>query len=584
MLTRVRITNFKRFDDVNIELGGNTVFIGPNDSGKTTALQALALWELGLRRWIEKHGDEEAPPKRPGATINRRDLIAIPSPSARLLWRDLHTHQTSRQTGRQSTANVFVDVVVSGVDGGTQWECGLEFYYANPESFYCRPIRLSNAREPERMPVPSSARDVRVAFLPPMSGLAALEPKLEPGRIDVLLGEGQTAQVLRNLCYRIFAESVENGRWQQLVAHIRALFGIELLPPEYLVERGEITMAYRTHRQTELDISSAGRGCQQVLLVLAHLLANPGTVLLIDEPDAHLEILRQRQVYQLLTEVAGEHGSQIIAASHSEVLLNEAADRDTLVAFVGKQPHRIDDRGSQAAKALKEIGFDQYYQAEQTGWVLYLEGSTDLAILRAFARALEHPALGVLARPFVHYVGNHPETARHHFFGLADAKPDLVAFGLFDRDVSEGRVDTTDPRLQLVRWRQQEIENYVCDERVLLRYARGDEPANLFDAANVEQREATMRETMGRLSQAYATRGDPSPWSADVRASEFLDRLFELYFDSLGLPMLMRKSDYHQLAELMAPDEIPDEVTEKLDMIAAVAQKAQSAPLPGDGR
>jgi len=36
-----------------------------------------------------------------------------------------------------------------------------------------------------------------------------------------------------------------------------------------------------------------------------------------------------------------------MVASYSEVLLNEAADRDVVVAFVGK-PHRIDDRGSQA--------------------------------------------------------------------------------------------------------------------------------------------------------------------------------------------------------------------------------------------
>ena len=104
--------------------------------------------------------------------------------------------------------------------------------------------------------------------------------------------------------------------------------------------------------------------------------ANPGSVLLLDEPDAHLEILRQRQIYRLLTDVARASASQIIAASHSEVLLNEAADRDLVVAFVGP-PHRIDDRGSQVLKALREIGFEQYYQAEQTGWVLYLEGSTD---------------------------------------------------------------------------------------------------------------------------------------------------------------------------------------------------------------
>lgn len=45
MLTKLTIRNFKRFGEVEVELGSPVVFIGPNDSGKTTALQALALWE-----------------------------------------------------------------------------------------------------------------------------------------------------------------------------------------------------------------------------------------------------------------------------------------------------------------------------------------------------------------------------------------------------------------------------------------------------------------------------------------------------------------------------------------------------------
>jgi ABC-type nitrate/sulfonate/bicarbonate transport system ATPase subunit len=151
---------------------------------------------------------------------------------------------------------------------------------------------------------------------------------------------------------------------------------------------------------------------QQTLLLLAHLYANPGAVLLLDEPDAHLEILRQRQTYSLLIQVAEQQGSQIIAASHSEVVLNEAADRDVVIAFVGK-PHRIDDRGSQVLKALRDIGFDHYYQAQETGWVLYLENSTDLAILQAFARSLGHAAAGYLEGPFVKYIEtNLPERAR----------------------------------------------------------------------------------------------------------------------------------------------------------------------------
>ena len=67
VLTNLRIKNFKRLEDVEIELGKTVVFIGPNNSGKTTALQALALWEIGLRRWVEKRSAKDTPEKRPAS-------------------------------------------------------------------------------------------------------------------------------------------------------------------------------------------------------------------------------------------------------------------------------------------------------------------------------------------------------------------------------------------------------------------------------------------------------------------------------------------------------------------------------------
>ena len=93
-------------------------------------------------------------------------------------------------------------------------------------------------------------------------------------------------------------------------------------------------MDYQDESGISLDLSSSGRGLQQTLLLLAYIAANPGSVLLLDEPDAHLEILRQRQIYQALIESANEYNCQIIAASHSEVILNEAAERDVVIAFL----------------------------------------------------------------------------------------------------------------------------------------------------------------------------------------------------------------------------------------------------------
>ncbi len=115
MLTRLAVRNFKLFDDVELELGERVVLVGPNDSGKTSALQAIALWSLGVRRWREKWGDGEVPSRRPGVTINRRDLISLPVPSATLRRRGLCTRSVGREDGRQQTRNIRVEIDADGI-------------------------------------------------------------------------------------------------------------------------------------------------------------------------------------------------------------------------------------------------------------------------------------------------------------------------------------------------------------------------------------------------------------------------------------------------------------------------------------
>ncbi|MCJ7507705.1 MAG: AAA family ATPase [candidate division Zixibacteria bacterium] len=582
MLTKMIIDNFKRFGHVQIELANTVVFIGPNDSGKTTALQALTLWNIGLQQWNAKRKGKKSPEKRPAVTVNRNDLLSVPIPSAKLLWRDLHVRYIEKVEGKQTPKNVLIQITVEGVTEGREWKCGLEFDYANEEVFYCRPLRLSGEK---RMPIPDEAGKVQVAFLPPMSGLASNETRLDPGAINVRIGEGRTAEILRNLCSRNSEDKEHPENWKKIAEYIQSLFGVKLDTPKYIAERGEIVMTYHTMARAvspsvSLDLSSSGRGLQQTLLLLSYMYANPHSVILLDEPDAHLEILRQRQIYEVLTGVAREQGSQIIAASHSEVILNEAAGRDIIVAFLG-EPHSISDRGSQVLKSLKDIGFEQYYQAEQTGWVLYLEGSNDLAILRAFADTLSHEAVKFLERPFVYYVANQPSKAKDHFYGLKEAKKDLVGIIITDR-LDNNQLDSGRSRsesLLEMMWKKREIENYLCYPKVLLEYAEESAEENaagpLFSSSEGRRRRDVMDQCIKDLVPRVALNDLNYRWWNETKVTdEFLDPLFEEYFKRLKLSNLMPKANYHVLARKVPADLIDREVREKLDSIVNVAKKA----------
>ncbi|MBX2891377.1 MAG: AAA family ATPase [Saprospiraceae bacterium] len=50
MIQRLTIKNFKKFEEVSFELGTPLVLVGPNNSGKTSLLQAITLLDVGLRK------------------------------------------------------------------------------------------------------------------------------------------------------------------------------------------------------------------------------------------------------------------------------------------------------------------------------------------------------------------------------------------------------------------------------------------------------------------------------------------------------------------------------------------------------
>lgn len=574
MLTQLEIRGFKGLGDADIPLGDTVVFVGPNNSGKTTALQALSIWDLGFRRWVEKRRDSQAK-ERTGVTLNRRDLVAIPVPGARFLWRDLRVRESERENGKSRTRNVVFEIRVSGVTDGEAWSVGMEFDYANDESFYCRAKDWPEDRVGRERVIALATRS-RVAYLPPMSGLAAQEFRKEAGEIGVLIGEGRTAEVLRNLCHRLYARD-EAGGWKALCGHVERLFRLTLRAPEYLPDRSEIRLEYEQAGQV-LDLSCAGRGFQQTLLLLSFLYENPRSVFLLDEPDAHLEVVRQREIYHLLTEVAASQGSQIVAASHSEVVLNEAADRDVVVAFVGK-PHRIDSRQKgQVSKALRTIPYDLYYLAEKHGWILFLEGATDLAILRSLARRLFPDWAQNLDELPVHYLKNNiPDLARDVFHGLKEAQPELRGLALFDR---LPRVPESSHGLSFRSWERREIENYIVTPGTLERFARHDVPDDLFGRAESDRRVTVMRECIQEIEDALGKLKKPSPWSPDIKVTdEFLNPLFEEFYRRLGLPQLAFKRDYHVLADLVERAEVSEEAFAELKttLVLITAHAAHAA-------
>ena len=58
MIKRVTVKYLKRFAKQTFDLADHIVLAGPNNSGKSTLLQAVMVWNLAMRQWLDKRGAE----------------------------------------------------------------------------------------------------------------------------------------------------------------------------------------------------------------------------------------------------------------------------------------------------------------------------------------------------------------------------------------------------------------------------------------------------------------------------------------------------------------------------------------------
>ena len=586
LLHYIEIENFKRFGSrQRIELEHPAVLIGPNNCGKTSAIQALALWSQAVKTWYDVRKDSVAK-ERTATGLNRLNIVAVPVQRTRFFW-----HNTKVQ-------NIPLTLTVGVAFEGGVVPLSMKFTYRGDEVVYCSPDE-GGMRNTELV---RYAAGINVELLYPMSGLETEEPILQPGRIDVLLGQGQTAQVLRNLCLMVLKNSKED--WERIARLMQRLFNVQLKEPQETA-RGAIEMRYTQPGLREaLDVSSSGRGFQQMLLIFAYLYSHKRSVLMVDEPDAHLEILRQKQVYVLLRDIASENESQVVMVTHSEVILDEALETNLTLLLEGQ----ADDLAKKAEikNSLKHFGAEHYVKARERGYVLYVEGGTDVDMLRALAQKMDHPVARIWdERINSYYVqNNYPgktleselesveggfgRTPREHFYGLRDLLPSLKGLAILDND-GRGRSDVHEAALSLMYWRKYEAENYFVTPDVLRRYALAQYAGmELFSSFEPEINEVldalVLSQVFDGVEADFATWKSSPPeaarivWEAKTerrKLSAFAEEFFQRLATRTSGTVLLRKGELHRLVEWISPSSIAPEVAEKLDALQHLFEAAR---------
>ncbi len=563
MFRQIKLQHFKRFRDQQFDVSDNIVLAGPNNSGKTTLLQAVAIWNLALRKWLAERGPVESKSRkrslakeRTGVAITRKDFTAIPLREMNLLWTDCSTALSREEIskGQAPGAPRILKIEVSGNGKNGGWTLSFEFRYGNSELIYVKP-----AKDTPIEAILDTVKNLQVVHVPPFSGIGAEETHYDRAYQDLLIGQGKPGDILRNLLLDVH-NSTE--KWQKLCTDIEEIFGYRILPPSY-EGRPFIVCEYQQQTKSRrLDIASAGSGFLQVLMLLGFFYARPASILLLDEPDAHLHVVLQKQVYDRLREVALRSGCQLLIATHSEVLIDSTSP-EKIISFL-KEPHRLisETEQDQVREALKRLTSLDLLMAEQAPGVLYVEGESDLDLLREWARVLGHRAYTFLAKPFWHNnQGRNPREARAHFFSLKAVDPGMKGVLILDGDNRNLEDhELTAEGLTILRWKRYEVENYLIHPASLARFVEGATP-DLFSAASAQEGMNYFRNEL-----PPAVLANPLYEHDYLEVTPASKTLLPGFLQAAGISLT--KNEYFQLAAQMLPNEIPQEISQKLEVIA----------------
>ncbi|WP_347716394.1 AAA family ATPase [uncultured Actinomyces sp.] len=311
MLTKVRISNFKRIKEAELEIGPVTYIVGGNNSGKSSAIQAIhtAVTAAQVGR------------KRQQQVIPTSSLRYSPAAGfesighGRLLENKADGHRAivefSSQTDNPTEDSKYRVALYRG---------------RNYDS-------IGVDREPKQGRLADRIQDPRKLFsiyTPGLSGIPLREEYMSYASVFQRAAGGEANLVFRNILRLID----EGDKLHELENAISTLIGEEI---SIYIDADEEEDFYITVKASIGDddhcvpVELWGTGLLQITQLYSYVILFQPSVFLADEPDAHLHPSRQRILASAFDDIAENYGCQVIAATHSEHLISSRPENTKLI-------------------------------------------------------------------------------------------------------------------------------------------------------------------------------------------------------------------------------------------------------------
>lgn len=354
---KIQIEKFKKIESASVELEPLNIFIGANNSGKSSFIQGIQ-FAVSSCQTLKMQGANWTKYGNKTLALDSTEYLYAPTSDISYLFHGKRLAGSRRKEDR----NWIEFKITDGDEAEVKISKGKNGGFTTTLKGKVLGDRLSDIESPY------------CVYVPGIAGIPVKEKYEVPIAVKKSATRGDSNNYLRNILYTISNDEV---KWASFTESVNGIYGdvdVSVVFDEHVSEFVYVYVKTDDHR---LPLDSVGTGLLQIIQIFAYIEYFAPKIILLDEPDSHIHPTKQKLLSaELVNRAEKDPDLKVIFSTHSRYIL-EALENDAKVFHFRNGTASPGIKGSNILLDIGAADADYLFAKKNLKYIIVTEDKVD---------------------------------------------------------------------------------------------------------------------------------------------------------------------------------------------------------------
>jgi len=355
---RIEVEKFKKIKEAFVVLAPLNIFIGTNNSGKSSFIQGIQFAVSSCQTLKMKDGSW-VKNKTKTLSLDSTEYLYAPTSDISYLF---HGKRLAGARKREDREWIKFRIVDGDDEATVKISRGKNGGFTTMLTGKALGDKLSDVEYPF------------CVYVPGIAGIPVLEKYEVPIAVKKSATRGDSNNYLRNILYTISNDPI---KWSSFKESVNAIYSDVDLIVNFNEHVSEYLFVYILNGGITLPLDSVGTGLLQVIQIFAYIEYFSPKIILLDEPDSHIHPTKQKLLSKELVKRTDNNPElKVVFSTHSRYILEALEGKAKVFHF--QNGHALPDiKGSNILLDIGAADADYLFSKKNLKYIILTEDKVD---------------------------------------------------------------------------------------------------------------------------------------------------------------------------------------------------------------